>query len=85
MADASVRPVHDAILIEASLAELEATVAHTQLAMRKASAIVLGGFELNSDANIIRASERYMDGRGVAMWNTVMGLLSLEDRVVSDD
>ena len=78
-------PVHDAILIEAPLAELEATVAHTQLAMRKASAIVLGGFELSSDANIFRAPERYMDERGVTLWNIVMGLLGLEDRIVSDD
>jgi DNA polymerase I len=78
-------PVHDAILIEAPLTELDAAVAHTQSVMRKASAIVLDGFELSSDAKIIRAPGRCMDGRGIAMWNTVMGLLGLEHRFVPND
>lgn len=65
-------PVHDAILIEAPLADLDAVVAHTQSVMHAVSAAVLGGFMLESDAKIVRAPERYMDERGTAMWNTVM-------------
>jgi hypothetical protein len=51
--------------------------------MRQASAAVLGGFELGSDAKIVRAPHRYMDERGVGMWNTVMGELGLTDRQVA--
>ena len=76
-------PVHDAILIEAPLAELDAVVEHTQAIMREASAAVLGGFMLESDAKIVRSPERYMDARGVQMWNTVMGQLGLDERKVS--
>ncbi len=42
-------PVHDTLLIEAPLAELDATIWTTQQAMREASMIVTGGFELRSD------------------------------------
>lgn len=73
-------PVHDAILIEAPLADLDATVAHTQEIMRTASAAVLGGFMLESDAKTIRSPERYMDERGERMWNTVMGQLGLDSQ-----
>ena len=43
--------------------------------MREASRVVLGGFELGSDAKVIRYPERYSDKRGVAMWEAVMKLL----------
>jgi DNA polymerase-1 len=75
-------PVHDAILIEAPLADLDAVVAHTQAVMRGASAAVLGGFMLESDAKIVRAPERYMDERGTTMWNMVMAELNLHSRKV---
>lgn len=76
-------PVHDAVLVEAPLNELEDTVAHTQSVMRQASAAVLNGFSLESDAKIVRFPGRYMDERGVVMWNTVMGQLGLPDRLVT--
>lgn len=75
-------PVHDAILIEAPLADLDTVVAHTQAVMRAASAAVLGGFMLESDAKIVRAPDRYMDERGTAMWNMVMAELGLDTRKV---
>ena len=50
-------PIHDAILIEAPLAELETTTTHAQSVMRKASAIVLGGFELSSEIKIVRSPD----------------------------
>ena len=43
--------------------------------MKKASRIVLNGFELSSDAKVIRYPDRYFDKRGLEMWNTVMGLI----------
>jgi DNA polymerase I-like protein with 3'-5' exonuclease and polymerase domains len=68
-------PVHDAVLITAPLKRLEADVARMQDAMREASRIVLDGFELGTDAHIVRYPERYMDERGAVMWQRVMALL----------
>lgn len=76
-------PVHDAILIEAPLDVLADVVSHTQSVMRQASSAVLSGFELGSDARIVRAPDRYMDERGAGMWNTVMAELGLTDRRVA--
>ena len=69
-------PVHDAILIEAPLDELNARIAQTQALMREASSIVLDGFPLRSDAEVIRHPERYRDERGGRMWDTVQGILA---------
>ena len=68
-------PVHDALLIEAPLEELDEAIATTKLLMKEASRIVLDGFELGSDVKAFRYPERYMDKRGVVMWNTVMNLI----------
>src|SRR5262249_43057101 len=68
-------PVHDAILIEAPLDRLEEEVARTQQAMREASAAVLSGFELRSDAKLVRWPEHYTDERGEAMWTLVWDLV----------
>lgn len=68
-------PVHDALLIEAPLGDLDETVAATQTAMADASSAVLGGFRLRSDAKIVRYPDRYMDERGTVMWETVQSLL----------
>jgi DNA polymerase-1 len=53
--------VHDAVLIEAPVGEIEATVATCQECWRRASGEYLGGFELGSDAKIIRYPERWGD------------------------
>lgn len=68
-------PVHDALLVEAPLETLDAVVALTQELMAQASEVVLGGFRLRSDAKVVRYPDRYMDGRGVPMWDKVMALL----------
>lgn len=74
-------PVHDAILIESSLEEIESDVARAQAAMREASRIVLDGFELGTDAEIIRWPDRYMDeDRGRGMWDKVMAILNRVER-----
>jgi DNA polymerase I len=69
-------PIHDAFLICAPLDRLDADVARMQDAMREASRIVLGGFEISTDADIIRYPDRYMDERGTVMWDRVTGLLN---------
>ena len=68
-------PVHDALLIEAPLDELDATVEKAQALMKEASAIVLDGFELRSDAKLVRYPDRFMDKRGAVMWDKVTALL----------
>lgn len=68
-------PVHDAVLIEAPLDELDGAILTTQSLMRKASRVVLDGFELGSDVNEVRYPHRYMDKRGVVMWTKVMDLI----------
>ena len=68
-------PVHDALLIEAPLDRLDEAVAQTQEIMAQASEIVLDGFRLRSDVEIIRYPDRYMDERGKRMWDTVRGIL----------
>ncbi len=44
-------------------------------AMAEASAVILDGFRLRSDARIVRWPDRYMDGRGREFWGRVLDLL----------
>jgi DNA polymerase I len=68
-------PVHDAVLIVAPLERLDAEVVRMQDGMREASYLVLNGFELGSDAKIVRFPDRYSDPRGTLMWNRVMKMI----------
>lgn len=68
-------PIHDAILVEGPADSIEETVGNAQAAMREASSIVLGGFELESDAEIVRPPNRYVDERGAEMWGSIMSIL----------
>jgi hypothetical protein len=67
-------PVHDAVLICAPLDRLDADIARMRDAMREASRVVLDGFELGTDVEIIRYPDRYADPRGAVMWQRVMDL-----------
>ncbi len=68
-------PVHDAILIESPLPQLDEAIVEAQKAMTDASAEVLGGFRLRSDAKIFRYPDRYVDERGTRMWAEVWAIL----------
>ena len=63
------------MLICAPLDRLEAHVTCMQQAMAEVSRIVLDGFELGTDAKIVRYPNRYMDDRGTVMWDRVMKLI----------
>ena len=79
MTEAGIRvcaPVHDAVLIEAPLEELDDRVKQAQDLMNEASRQLLGGFELTTDADFYRYPERYRDEEGGgAFWDKVMDLL----------
>ena len=68
-------PVHDALLIEAPLDDLDETIAKTQSLMMEAGSIILDDFKLRSDVDIVRYPARYMDPRGVKMWEIVNDIL----------
>jgi DNA polymerase I len=68
-------PVHDAVLIEADAEDINAEVERMQALMREASEVVLSGFPLRTDAKVIRHPDRYLDGRGVVMWEHVSSKL----------
>jgi hypothetical protein len=46
-------PVHDAILIEAPINQIDDAIVTAQQAMHDASAVVLNGFRLRSEAKVI--------------------------------
>ena len=60
-------PVHDAVLTECRLSEVDKHVDQVQRIMRQASKAALG-FEINVDSKIIRYDARYMDKRGARMF-----------------
>ena len=67
-------PVHDALLIEAEDGDIEDAVRKCGAAMEEASRIVLGGFTIRTETKIVRYPGRYLDKRGLAMWNAVCGI-----------
>ncbi len=80
-------PVHDALLIIAPLDVLDQQVARMRRIMAEASQIVLGGFELRTDVEIVRFPDRYSDARGDVMWAKVMALVDeaeAQDLLTSD-
>lgn len=73
-------PVHDALLIQAPIANLDADIKRTQQLMQKAGEIILNGFKLRTDVDRVVYPDRYMDGRGRKMWGRVTNLIGLTNR-----
>lgn len=71
-----VAPVHDAVMAEAPLGQIEEASEALDRVMRDAAAVVLRGYELPTDKQIIRPGENYYDERGAEMWKTVTKLLA---------
>ena len=69
-------PIHDAILIQAPIEDLDSAVEQSQEAMATASEVVLNGFTLRTDVKVIRYPERYEDPRGQEMWQTVWNIVA---------
>lgn len=68
-------PVHDAILIEAPLATIDDQIAHIKALMAKASELVLDGFQLGTDVELIGYPDRYADDRGRTVWCAIQRIL----------
>ena len=68
--------IHDAVLIAAPLDQIDNDIERMQAAMAKASRVVLGGFELRTDVNVVRYPDRYQDPRGAVMWQRVLKLVA---------
>jgi len=73
-------PIHDAVLLEAPLERLNEDITKLRVIMGEASKIVLNGFEVRTDVEVVRWPDRYMDERGAVMWKRVMRLLDELDR-----
>jgi DNA polymerase-1 len=71
-----VAPVHDAIMVEADADRAEDASFALDRVMRDASSVVLRGYELPTDVQPIQAGQRYLEDRGVEMWETVTRLLT---------
>jgi DNA polymerase I len=67
--------IHDTVLIEVAIGDLDAAVAQARRAMERASALVLYGFELRTDFEVIRWPDRYRDARGAAFFDELMNKL----------
>lgn len=71
-------PVHDAVMVEGPVDQIEEVVDQTRAAMAEASRVVLGGFEIGADVKIVRWPDRYVDDAGAAFWETVLRLAATE-------
>jgi DNA polymerase-1 len=72
-------PIHDAFLIAAPLERLDGNVRHMCEIMTKAGSCVTGGVPIRTEARVIRYPDRYMDARGISMWNRVVHLVGRPD------
>jgi DNA polymerase I len=72
-------PVHDALLLLTPLDRLKADVAALHAIMKAAGTTVIG-VPVDTDVKIVMPPNRYMDERGVEMWDKVMALLAAAER-----
>ena len=72
-------PIHDAFLITAPLWRIDDDVRHMCEIMSKAGSYVTGGIPIRTEARVIRFPDRYMDERGISMWNCVVRLVGRPD------
>jgi DNA polymerase I-like protein with 3'-5' exonuclease and polymerase domains len=64
-------PVHDAILIEAATEQIDMAVETAQAAMAEASALVLGGVRLRTEAVVVHGPNHYPAKDPAGIWALV--------------
>ena len=77
-------PVHDAVLIEGAVDEIDQLVETAQAIMEAASRAVLGDFTIRTDAKVVKYPDRYDEPRGAEMWGRLSEILGLSDVAGSD-
>ena len=70
-----IAPLHDALLLQAPIADLDDAIRTTQQAMEDASEVILRGFRLQTDVQVSRYPQHYRDPRGQRMWDVITPLL----------
>jgi hypothetical protein len=72
--------IHDALLIEAAACEIDAAVEAARGMMDRASELVLYGFKLRTDFEVIRWPNRYQDERGAVFFQELLDRLAVRQR-----
>jgi hypothetical protein len=75
-----VAPIHDALLAEGPLSQVEELSHALDELMGDAAAVVLRGHRLPTDCQIVKPGEHYQDERGAEMWATVTRLVAKLER-----
>jgi hypothetical protein len=75
-----VAPIHDALLAEGPLSQVEELSHALDQLMGDAAAVVLHGYRLPTDCQVVKPGEHYQDERGAAMWATVIRLVAKLER-----
>ncbi len=70
-------PIHDALLLEDNIEDIEHSVLVLQDCMREASSIVLGNFTLDADSKVFSFPSHYYDARGAEMYTHILKLINL--------
>jgi DNA polymerase I len=70
-------PVHDAVLVNCRIEDLDRTTTDVKALMVRASQIVLGGFSLKVGVETTQYPDHLTDKRGVKMWAAVMEQMDL--------
>jgi DNA polymerase-1 len=73
--------IHDAVLVEADTDDIDAAAKAACEAMDRASRLVLSGFTLRTEVQVIRWPDRYRDDRGAGFFDKLMS--RLKDRHAS--
>jgi len=68
-------PVHDALLVEAPSSAIAEAVKAGSSSMKDASRLVLDGFALRTEAEVVHYPQRFSDPRGTKTWQTIVELL----------
>ena len=68
--------MHDAIMAECALSDVDDVAVALDRCMRDAAAVVLQGYELRTDQQIIKPGGYYFDDRGDKMFQTVNSLIA---------
>jgi DNA polymerase-1 len=64
-------PVHDAVLIEAPITQIESAVAEARAAMDEASALLLDGYVLRTEDEVFRDPDTFEDEDGKSTWEKI--------------